>query len=511
MSDSRSWQPMDGRPEPASPAPGPGPDALPHGDVPGGQFAGGQFPGQWPEGPSPALPAEVPPANNDLLAPVLPRRSLKMRSLLAVVCAAALVGGGTAVSFALTGGASGASSPGAAVQALYTAMENSDVLGMLDALAPGERGAIEPGLKDIASQLERLNILSPNTDLNHVSGVSLHYGAVDTTTEQLSANVAAVTVAGTTVSGSVDPSQLPLGSFVTGLESRLGSGPTGATSGTSQSGPTVLGTVQVNGGWYVSLGYSLAINILNGSGASTVPPTSAAVQAQGASSPEQAVQDLFSALSNFDLNGLLADLPPDEMAALDAYAPDWLPKAQAALGQLSGKVKVTFNNLDLTTQAIDSGTLVKVGSGLSFEASGAGFDFSYANGCARVTMTGTTRTACQGGASNSELKGLLADLPPDVAAIVQRIEGSAPAVGFVTVEENGQWFVSPTRTLLQAVVAFLSEFEPQDLTTIEDNAQAIGQGLAKWEQQQLGGELPQLGAPSAGSAGLGGALGAFGL
>jgi len=58
------------------------------------------------------------------------------------------------------GSAGGAATPAGAVSDLFTALGNSDVIGMLDSVAPGERDAIEPGLEDIFGQFKRLGILS---------------------------------------------------------------------------------------------------------------------------------------------------------------------------------------------------------------------------------------------------------------------------------------------------------------------------------------------------------------
>lgn len=493
MADQGSWDPLGGRQEPPPPVGGP-PPARP--------FAQGPF-GQGPLGP-PSAPARP----DDLLAPVVAHRPTKLRNVLAVAFAAALVGGGTAASLTLAGGDNGASSPQGAVQALYSAVEGSDVIGALDALDPGERAAIEPGLEDIFDQLKRLGVLSSGADLGHLSGLSVHYGPLDMTTDQLTSTVAAVTVAGTSETDTVDPTQLPLGSLITGLGIGSAHGVGAPTTTTTQDGPTVMGTVEVDGGWYVSLGYSMAINILKEDGASAAPaPAGQGLQPEGASSPQGAVQELFSSIANLDLSSLVGDLPPDEMAALDAYSPDWLPQAQAALGRLQGKLHVDFTDLDLSTEQVDSGTLVKVGSGLRFDVSGGGINVSYADGCARLSVLGTTRAECgDAGAGTAELRSLLQDMPAAVAPIFQRLATTPPDLGFVTVEERGQWYVSPTRTLLQAVVAGLSEFRAQDLTTIADNAEAVEHGFTTWLDKQVQGQLGTgglgTGPPAAGILGI---------
>ena len=165
--------------------------------------------------PPDAGPGEAPglgaPAPDAVVMPLGHRRP-RGRALLTVAAAVALVGAGTGTSLALSGGSSGgAATPAAAVSDLFTALGNSDVIGMLDAVAPGERDAIEPGLEDIFGQFKRLGILSTDADLGDVTGLSAQYEGFATSTDQLAPDVAAVTVTGGSVTGSVDPGQLPLG------------------------------------------------------------------------------------------------------------------------------------------------------------------------------------------------------------------------------------------------------------------------------------------------------------
>ncbi|MGP8204493.1 MAG: flagellar basal body protein FliL, partial [Acidimicrobiales bacterium] len=101
--------------------------------------------------------------------PLAPRRW--GRVFLTIAAAVALVGAGTGTSLALSSSSpAGASTPAGAVSDLFTALGNSDVIGMLDAVAPGERDAIEPGLQNIFDQLKRLGILSSGADLGDLTG-----------------------------------------------------------------------------------------------------------------------------------------------------------------------------------------------------------------------------------------------------------------------------------------------------------------------------------------------------
>ena len=433
----------------------------------------------------------------DAVVMPLGHRRPRGRALLTLAAAVALVGAGTGTSLALSAGsAGGAGTPGAAVDNLFTALGNSDVIGMLDALAPGERDAIEPGLEDIFGQFKRLGILSTDADLGDVTGLSAHYNGFATSTDQLAPDVAAVTVTGGSVTGSVDPAQLPLATYFKDLFGvAVGGSPHTATS--PATGPLVLGTEEVGGSWYVSLGYSIAINVLKGKGESGAPPAaSTALQAVGASTPQGAVQALFDDISNFDLGGLLADFPPDEMAALDAYAPRWLPQAQSAIDKAKTNVSIGFSNLSFTTQSLSDGTLVQVGPGMTFHLSAPSGNASYANGCVTEQFQGRVTHECRDQEMASVDK-FVDMLPAAVQPVLERLLSSRPDDGFVTVEENGSWYVSPLRTAFQSVSAWLALFQPSDIQAFISSAGAIKADIQKYFEQlvpDLSSRVPSLAA-----------------
>ena len=456
---------------------GPGPAQSPPTWQPSTGWQGSELSPGTP--PAAALPAPRPG-----------RHRLGGRVPAAIVAAVVLIGAGAGSSLVLASSPGGAASPAGAVQALFTAAGNSDVIGALDALAPGERDAIEPGLQDVVSQLQRLGVLSSAADLNHVAGVSLQFDNVQTTTDYLANDVAAVSVTSGSVTSTIDPNSLPLGAFIKDLAGAALAGQAQTSSSPASTGSSVFGTVEIAGRWYVSIGYSIAINALrSSSGTGAPPPAGQAVQAAGAPTAEGAVQDIFSSISNLDLEGLVADLAPDEMAALDAYAPAWLAQAQSAIDSLQGRVSIQFGNLGMSTEPLGDGTLVKVDN-LAFDIKYGGDEVNYSNGCYTYVSAGQTKTVCPSqNASQSEAQ-LLSVLPPALKPIYQRFVSSRPDIGFVTVEENGSWFVSPTRTYLQVIVAVLSEFQPGDLQTLVAN----GPALARAFEELFGQEMQNAGA-----------------
>ena len=155
-------------------------------------------------------------ASEELGAPIRRSRRRKLTVISAVI-ALALIGGGVGVAVADSTASAGASDPSAAVNNLLNVADRGDLLGALDALAPGERSAIEPGLIGLVDQLKRLGVLSPTTNLNDLHGFSLHFSGIQMKTTMLTPTLAAVTITAGRVVSSVIPTQLPLGPFVRGL------------------------------------------------------------------------------------------------------------------------------------------------------------------------------------------------------------------------------------------------------------------------------------------------------
>lgn len=408
------------------------------------------------------------------------------RLLGAVAMAAVLVAGGAGTSMALAaGGGGGASTPAGAVEDLLRAMGNSDVIGMMDDLAPGERNALAPGLEEIFGQLKRTGALSSGADLNDITGISVGFSGYQLSTRQVGPGIAAVTMTGGGVEGKLDASQLPLGTYFRALaiaatqdRARTGGGPV--------SGTTLFGTTEVSGKWYVSIGYSYALNILHSMGQPLAPPAERVLPV-GAPSPQGAVRALFSSISDLDLQSLVSDLDPGELAALDTYAPLFLDRAQTALETIKSQVSIGFTMPTMTTAQIPGGTMVKFGGrfAMRVDVPRAGVSFDYAGGCYTITTAGQTRRHCQDKSATSQIEHVLVQsMPPAVQPIIQRLIVSPPDIGIVTSEVNGRWYVSPTRTYLQALNATLAELRPGDIQSLVANGGAIGKGFQRFARRQ---------------------------
>jgi hypothetical protein len=158
------------------------------------------------------------------------------------------------------------------------------------------------------------------------------------------------------------------------------------------------------------------------------------------------------------------------MGALQRYAPLFLGKAEAALAKARSKVHVKITSLDLSASAVAGGTLVRVG-GVGLTARYDGITFSYKGGCLTYSRAGESGRLCLSSpAARTEMKAiraeLLARVPRSLRALVTRLETKKVAIGLMTVQEKGRWYVSPAATTFEAMNTSLSLLQPRDLVAI---------------------------------------------
>lgn len=350
---------------------------------------------------------------------------------------------------------------------LLQAADHSDVLAALAVLRPAEREAIEPGLSGLVSQLERLGILA-GASLSRVNGVTLGFSNVTTRTFAYGPDLVAVQLTGGTVQEGRNISQLPIGAF---LRQHLGSisPATRAMSESASTGRSVIATVKSNGRWYVSLGYTIAIDALRSKGRFGAPPA-AGITPTGSTTAEGAVTKLLTSLASLDLGGMIADLSPGEMGALQSYAPMFVSRAEAGIAQLRQRdhLSLSIANETYSTRPVGAGTLVTVRS-LDYTVTIGTTQISYANGCTTTTVNGVTTKRCASPSGAVDL----GQVPPALRPVVQKLVPilkrlSGTEIGFVVSEENGRYYISPLGTLFADANGVLSQLQPGDMTTLVD-------------------------------------------
>ncbi|HET6811974.1 MAG TPA: hypothetical protein VFH50_13295 [Acidimicrobiales bacterium] len=432
-----------------------------------------QPPGNSPE-PVPAVPL----GPSDILgagAESQPRRRLARGAVMAVPVL--LLGAGVAASLTLAGGSTAsASSPDGAVRALLDAAQHGDLLGVLGTLEPSERDALESGISRTADQLERLQVLSQDTDLSNISGINLGFSDIKTSTTYLTPQRAAVTITSGTATSHVDPSRLPLGSFTRSVAgSALAHAKPISSSTGATTGDNAIVAVQENGGWYVSLGYTAAEDLARSAGQSA-PPAGTSVPAVGSATPDDAIRALVHSATDLDLAGVVKLTPPEEMAALHDYAPLFLAKADKAVSDVRSKLSIAVTRLDLADVADGSGAELVTIKGVAFHATYEQYTVTYDGSCLTVSDAGNPSNDQHLCPTGSGLDSMLSSLPAPLQPLVNDLRGIHPQEGLVAVQENGQWYFDPVRTVFTDIDNFLGALSLKDMNDIQSLVQQSRSG-----------------------------------
>lgn len=365
----------------------------------------------------------------------------------------AMAGGAVFFAKSLGSAEGGADTPVAAVQRLFDALGDEDALGMLETLLPSERDTLVDPIQDVTRELGRLGILSENLDLGAIPGIELEFSGLRFSAREIASGVSVVGLDAGSVRYSVDPAKSPLGSFVRQFMSEEDNKVQSGSDTLSADDEVSIATIKQGDKWYVSLWYTVAEGARMAAGA-PVPAFGNGIAARGAASPEAAVEAFIRAGVLLDVRRLIELTPPEEMRALHDYAPLFIDAAEAGAREARNHYSAEVSVLKLAGTQTGNSALVKVDElEFSFEIPGLGMAAEYDGQC--VTIRGgffggdTPQRQCGSGLGGVPVPGL-----PALAT---------PEIGFVAVREGGQWFVSPTRTLLDGLVATLEVLDRKDL------------------------------------------------
>jgi len=410
-----------------------------------------------------------------------------------VAAAVVLVGG---IGFALMnlGGGGGAESPEAAVEQLFGALHQEDIIGMAESLRPAERDALRGPIEEAVAELERLDLLA-DVDLRGLQGVDIEIEGYQLQATELTDTVVRVDISGGTVTGSATPDQLPLGQTLRDiLEEDLGVEiPVETESETDDLGEFALVAVQDDGGWYVSPGYSIAEAAR---GDEPLPPFGT-VAPIGGSTPEEAVRGLVDAATNLDARAAIGALDPEEMGALYDYAPLFLDDAEQAAAEIRAENgfeasveglemhdedgpgntrRVVIDAFHLTASADgDSLDLTFDGNCFTFEAVSTYEYWSYDDDFEQESSEVETDTERGSWCRDTGLQLDEDDIEDDelydegyTSFGFPEMDMGFPEIALLTVERDGVWYVTPTRSLLDLGVTALRGVEPDDIQDLRD-------------------------------------------
>lgn len=279
----------------------------------------------------------------------------RSRAALAILSVTAVLAASTFAFVALTR-PDGAGSPEEAVEALFAALEAEDAIGVMEALPPGEREVLLEPMVATVGELQRLGVFD-SFALEDVPGADIEVDGLALRSTNLGDGITAVRVTGGTITGTVLPDEVPVGPRTRDLIEREGGEPLeiepASETESLADADLELVTVEEDGGWHVSLFYTIAEAAR---GDAPLPVFGQGVAPIGADTPEDAVRQLVQAGVDLDLERAIGYLPPDEMRVLYDYAPLFLDDARAAADETRANgFSASVDRLDLRVEG-DGGT-----------------------------------------------------------------------------------------------------------------------------------------------------------
>ena len=362
--------------------------------------------------------------------------SSKLPWIFAVFAAVLLLGGGGFLAVSAFGASGGADTPEDAVDTMLAAMGEEDFVAIAELLEPSERRTIaEPALTELLPELKRLGVIDDSADAADVEGVDLVFTDVEYRVEELVGvdDMRHVYLTGGEVATTINGADLPFGSDVDMSDLD------GSTTETIEETETPIVFVERDGRWYFSMWFTLAEAARLEAG-ERLPTADEAPARLAGDSPEVAVEGLFIAMVDFDLESMIGHMDPDEMAVLYRYAPLFLDEAQSELADVRNELLAEGFDWDMTDFDFDvdqSGDdAVVTMRGFTFEISGPDFSVDVVYGRdlltgdlmiedVRGSMSATTTLFSIEGFADGE--GFDAEIGVDPEAL--RVFGSANADG----------------------------------------------------------------------------------
>ncbi|MGI9606849.1 MAG: hypothetical protein ACR2P0_11985 [Acidimicrobiales bacterium] len=276
----------------------------------------------------------------------------------AIGAALALLVGGGFFALGALGAQDGAASPEEAVDRLIEAVNNEDFITLGELMDPTERRTIaEPVISDVLPELVRLGVFDESLDAGAVDGLDFELTDVTYRVEPLVGHTDLMAVWFTSGSSSASflVDEFPFGDAV---RSRFGDemiDEVGEPTEINTTAQTPMVLVERDGRWFVSMWFTIAEGSRIDSGLD-LPVLSDMPASNGASSPEAAVEAMIDEMVEFDLEGMIGRLDPDEMAALYRYSPLFLEEVQDELDFARRELSASGARWDITDLAFDVDT-----------------------------------------------------------------------------------------------------------------------------------------------------------
>lgn len=405
--------------------------------------------------------------------------------IIAAVLAVAMIGGGAFLAFGAGSADGGADTPEAAFEQALAAIEAGDLVALAEVMEPAERETMFDAGFAFLDELVRLEVLADDFDAAAIDGIDLSLAGPELTVERPRDDLARIYIGGGVFDAGVDVADLPLGRRVLEQLSPEQLDHTERQTEILAPQDTPFVAVQRDGRWYLSYWYTAAENIRLEADAPLPDPLDRPA-AIGAASPEEAAARFLEEAVRLDVARMIGMLDPEEAAALYDYAPLFLDDAAAAangLLQSAEDAGWAWGFDELVFRADTDGDLATVFlERLTFSAGGE-------TGSASITIADEALSAeltlidefwgeettwsVVGGAdgcftvtiSSGDQTEQIDSCDDDTFTI------ESPALdlqefGVVARQVDGRWYLSPMRTVFDAMIAAVEQVEGDELDSV---------------------------------------------
>ena len=362
------------------------------------------------------------------------------RPLAALVAFVAVLAGAFGV--ASLSGDDGASSPEEAVEHLIDAVADEDPIGVLQSLAPSEREVLVPVLERLTDELEEAGVASEALDTRDLAGLDIEVGEPTMSTRRLDDDYALVEIEHVGYTGRLALADLPFAGNVMDL---VGPGLRDPDPAEGSLTSVEIMTVREDGGWYVGLQASLA-HLADGTGGAAVPDfTGGGIPARGATSPEAAAREMTDAIYAGDVTRMVELTPADESGALHV----WGPVLAEARRREGGTTQIDRLQLTIADGA-DGAKVARPGA----------YRWRYVDeeGSRTVVSDGRCVTSSSTYVGDGRTEPVGTTLCPTATdplmatfATANALIGWSQPPVLSLVERDGQWFVSPIRSVAETM------------------------------------------------------------
>lgn len=451
--------------------------------------AGGSPPPPPPSTPGgfapPGLEGPRPPFGESPTAPVeaTPPRSARLtgKVVAAAIGAVAIVGAGAFAVSRISGdgaGSGGADSPEAAADLLLDALDDEDALGAVDVLLPGERETFREPMQRFVTRLADWDVLSDD-NLSGIGGIDITVTDRDVQVEETNVDDIVNLTVSASLASKVDGEALPIGDW---LREQIGDDEIAQIDEESEptDGTFPVTAVQKDGRWYLSLFYTAAEQARL---QTDFEIPAAGIEPQGGETPEAAMDDFLGAVTDLDLEGMVATLNPNEFEALQRYGPLFIDDAQDEIDDGLRESDVSIDLRDTTYEVTGSGAKRSVAiTGFSVEISAEGDTLSgrLEDGCFIGRVPGqeeevNTCTLTDELENELDLDDMVEDpqAVEDAIADVQAAFEDYENPGLIVQQVDGRWYLSP-------------------MATMSDNVLAVMEALSRDEIDDLGAQFREL-------------------